>query len=65
MVRDMDTCGTRRLVLASLISIVLASMAAFGRSAKAQVSFDREPINYSSTEANDPVEKLQRRMDKG
>jgi len=61
----MDTCGTRRLVLASLISIVLASMAAFGRSAKAQVSFDREPINYSSTEANDPVAKLQRRMDKG
>ena len=33
--------------------------------AQAQVNFDREPIRYSDAEANDPIAKLQKRIDDG
>ena len=57
--------GIQRLASVALVSIVLAIVAASEQPARAQISFDREPINYSASEVNDPVAQLQRRMDKG
>lgn len=52
-----------RVITLFLAILCLASLLA-GR-AEAQIDLDRAPIHYSSTPTNDPVAKLQQRMDAG
>ena len=47
------------------IFCLLVLVAGMGSVAWGQLEFDREPILYSKTEANDPIAKLQRRIDAG
>ena len=49
-----------RAVLLAAVGVLLSAPAALG-----QISFEAEPINYHAAVANDPVAKLQRRMDSG
>ena len=53
----------RRTTLAMGIAIAFFCIAP--QEVIAQIAFDREPISYSSTETNDPIAKLQARINEG
>ena len=52
----------RNLAPCLLLFVLLTTVT---RSTVAQVMFDREPINYSTSEANGPIAKLQKQIDAG
>ncbi len=48
-----------------IVAVGLFSWLLLSRSAPAQDSFDREPINYSKAEVHDPIARLQQKIDNG
>ncbi len=51
--------------ISSVLGLALAAWFAHGKSASAQLEFEREPINYSKSEPTDPVAQLKRKIDSG
>lgn len=57
--------STLPLRFLALSLAILAESCLLGRTASAQVEFEREPILYHERERNDPIARLQKRIDAG